>query len=364
MSSHDHIREDKTCLNCRHVVEMRFCPNCGQENTDSRKTFHHLFVHFFEDLTHYENSFWKTIRNLMLKPGRLTQAYLSGKRVSYLAPIRLYIFISFVTFFVISVLPEVPETPVEIKLKEKESRQEDQRERKSDSTAGAHQNVLTGKEGFRVFRDSVAKAMEKAEAEKKERTTEKDSLSDVFKAEASVRAYDSAQALLPPEKRSKGFHRWAERTASEIKEKREEDDFDTKFAEAFVHNIPKALFIYMPIFAFWLWLFHDKKRWYYFEHGIFTLHYFSFMLLTFCCVVVFYNISEWIDWGVLTTVAVLAWVFLFGWWFFYFFRSHSRFYGERKAISRLKGVLLFVINMWLISFLIIGLLLYTVLHLH
>ena len=88
------------------MVENRFCPNCGQENTDTRKTFVQLFVHFFEDLTHYENSFWKTIRNLIFKPASLTKEYLSGKRMSYLAPIRLYIFISFVTFFLIPILQD------------------------------------------------------------------------------------------------------------------------------------------------------------------------------------------------------------------------------------------------------------------
>lgn len=54
------IRNDKTCLNCRCVVENRFYPNCGQNNTDIRKTFHHLFIHFFENVTHYENAFTET----------------------------------------------------------------------------------------------------------------------------------------------------------------------------------------------------------------------------------------------------------------------------------------------------------------
>ena len=54
-----------------------------------------------------------------------------------------------------------------------------------------------------------------------------------------------------------------------------------KFISSFTHNLPKVLFVFMPIFAFFLWLFHNKKRWYYFDHGIFTLHYFSFLLLIF-----------------------------------------------------------------------------------
>ena len=57
------LRKDMTCLNCRHVVEKRFCPNCGQENKHTRESFHYLFTHFIEDLTHYDGSFWKTIKH-------------------------------------------------------------------------------------------------------------------------------------------------------------------------------------------------------------------------------------------------------------------------------------------------------------
>jgi hypothetical protein len=38
--------------------------------------------------------------NLFFKPAALTKAYLAGQRLTYLAPFRLYIFISFITFFV------------------------------------------------------------------------------------------------------------------------------------------------------------------------------------------------------------------------------------------------------------------------
>ncbi|WP_313029343.1 hypothetical protein [Soonwooa sp.] len=54
----------------------------------------------------------------------------------------------------------------------------------------------------------------------------------------------------------------------------------TKILQTSFHNLPKALFIYLPIFAFFLWIFHNKKKWWYFDHDIFTLHYFSFLLRT------------------------------------------------------------------------------------
>ena len=103
--SKEKLRIDKTCLNCNYVVDQRYCPNCGQENTISTKSFHHIFIHFFEDLTHYDNAFWRTIFYLFFKPAALTKAYLSGKRLSFLAPVRLYIFISFVTFLLLSLFP-------------------------------------------------------------------------------------------------------------------------------------------------------------------------------------------------------------------------------------------------------------------
>lgn len=109
--SHGKIRADKTCLNCGSRVDGRFCPNCGQENIETRQPFHYLFTHFFDDFTHYDGQFWKIIKYLIFKPGKLTNEYLSGKRQSYVAPVKLYIFINFVAFLLPTFLPEEKEEP-------------------------------------------------------------------------------------------------------------------------------------------------------------------------------------------------------------------------------------------------------------
>ena len=103
--SHGKPREEKNCLNCGHHVEEKFCPNCGQENTEPRKPFHYLFTHFIEDFTHYDGQFWGTIKNLLFKPGKLTNTYLEGKRQQFVPPVKLYIFMSFVTFFLFAMFP-------------------------------------------------------------------------------------------------------------------------------------------------------------------------------------------------------------------------------------------------------------------
>lgn len=329
---HHQLRKDKTCLNCRHVVAEKFCPNCGQENSDTRKTFHHLFVHFFEDLTHYENAFWKTIRNLLLRPAALTKEYLSGRRMSYLAPVRLYIFISFVTFLLMGLLPSQTEDHVDLNPKKKA---------KKEHTLKEIETALDSA--------SVAETGEKYDHDWSVGSYD------------SVREFDSVQHSLPEAKRMHGFEKWFQRKLAHTSEQTDKEDFDEKLLEGIVHNIPKALFLYMPFFAFFLWVFHDKKRWYYFDHGIFTLHYFSFMLVTLSLYMI---INALLSYTVLDWISNFVSLFMMCWWFFYFFRSHSRFYGEEKWISRLKGAFLFFINVVLLSFFVIALLIYTVLYLH
>ncbi len=330
------LRKDMTCLNCRHVVEKRYCPNCGQENTDTRKTFHHLFVHFFEDLTHYENAFWKTIRNLLFQPGALTKEYMSGKRMSYLAPVRLYIFISFVTFFLMGVLPGESES-------ETTSDAETKKEMLYDKDL-----QLTTRDSIKAFTDSI----------KKTKLDNGLQLGDY----ASLQEFDSVQNTLNPQDRATGFSRWLQRRIAKVNGETTPEEFKERFSKSIVHNIPKALFLYMPFFAFFLWLFHDKKKWYYFDCGIFTLHYFSFLLLTLSLYLALDAITGAINVHLNNVLDYVA-IFLVIWWFFYFFRSHRRFFGESKLVSRTKSAVLFIINMIFLGFFVLSLMIYTALYL-
>lgn len=322
--SHNKIREDKTCLNCRHVVEQKFCPNCGQENSDTRKTFHHLFVHFFEDLTHYENAFWKTIINLLFKPATLTKEYLSGKRLSYLAPVRLYIFISFITFLLIAIFP---------------SRVSDQ----------INDN---GKE----ISDNLIKNSKNKEFRKE---------ADKYFKMKSMKEIDSIQKYGPEDKKLNELSYWLYEKAVHVTEKNTKKEIIEKFIESFFHNLPKILFIIMPFFAFFLWLFHNKKRWYYFDHGIFTLHYFSFLLLIFLIMfIVDRLIGLFGEDSPLSFISTLVSIVGTLWMCYYFYPAHHRFYGESRIVSFVKSVTLFIINSLFILFLLTFYVLYTFINLH
>ncbi len=355
--SKSEIRKDKTCLNCRHVVHERYCPNCGQENIESRKTFHHLFIHFFEDLTHYENAFWRTIKNLLFKPGALTIEYLSGKRLSYLAPVRLYIFISFITFFLMTIIPNTDYNLFNIQKKKIEVGSN------VEITTTENVNIdelIASEKTKQLIKDSIQSSISK---EKQEKDNKYDGLFNWgFK---SQRQLDSVQKFAPEEERLDAVGYWVVKKALLVKKNNTNDEIIQKFKASFVQNFSKTLFIYMPLFAFFLWIFHGKKRWYYFDHGIFTLHYFSFLLLVVLLVFLFTKfLSLFGNTPIADIVKKVVDFIAFLWMFYYFFPAHHRFYGETRIISFVKSISLFVINILLIIIILLLFAMYTFINIH
>lgn len=362
--SKNKIRIDKTCLNCNYVVEAKFCPNCGQENIETRKSFHHLFVHFFEDLTHYENAFWKTIKSLILKPAALTKEYLSGKRMSYLAPVRLYIFISFVTFFMFSILGNT-KTDDFIKIQREKSKSKTEATEYKKDTIYKEQAAIIKLQNAGVIEKVVADSLQKYIVKTKEKNTDDDGLFELDANYTNVRELDSIQKYGKPKDKLGTISFILNRKIQEIKDKYSGKELKDKFVENMSHNIPKALFLYMPLFAFLLWLFHNKKRWYYFDHGIFTLHYFSFLLLgslLINCVVFALNQVDGL--AIFRVVRTLFKIGAISYMLYYFFPAHHRFYGGKRRTTLFLGVLLFVLNIIFLTFFLILFAIYSIVTIH
>ena len=310
------LREENTCLNCGYKVDESYCTHCGQENTESRKTFGHLVTHFAEDLTHYDNAFWKTIKYLLFRPSRLTREYLIGRRKSFVPPIKLYIFINFITFFLLTAIP-------------------------SDSEK-QYVNKIDGK---------------KVPSESYQYNHEVD-----FGNYKSVTELDSIQRSLPESERLSSFRYWMERKATQIAQKNiNPEDYAKKVMTSFMNNLPKVLFIYMPIFALVLWLFHGKKRYFYFDYAIFTLHYFCFVLLTFSCFLILESVTHFLN-EIINAIALLTIIPIVIWWIIYFFRSHRLMYSESWLVSAAKGIVVLTIDVVFILFLMIVALVYSALN--
>jgi len=318
---HGKIRTDKTCLNCNHVVENKYCPNCGQENTETRQSFHYLFTHFIEDLTHYDGSFWKTIKALLFRPGRLTKEYLEGKRKKYVPPVKLYIFISFVAFLLPNLLPDYS-------LVEDLDANKKPKVNIVDEDKIQKQNVV-------VFNGPPI---------------------------SNLKQLDSIDNVTTEKEKMSRLEYYAYKYTLKNKDKASKEESRERIKENLKHNTPKVLFLYMPVFALFLWLFHNKKRWYYFDSGVFTLHFFAFLLLLFTINVVLDWLFALIYSG--DAISGLMGIATFTYALFYFFRAHSTFFGEKKYISRLKGLILFIINIFLMLFFLVALFAYSIYTVH
>lgn len=345
--SHGKIREDKTCLNCGHIVEERFCPHCGQENTETKQPFHYLFTHFIEDFTHYDGQFWKTIKYLLFRPGKLTKEYLAGKRQAYVAPVKLYIFVSFITFFVPSLFSSSGEQQEEKNVYNINTiqRQKANKERISkilDSVNKENKNMLipqgaindlkvTEVNGNNIETDALGET--------------KDGKLSILGA-ANMKQFDSLYAKDANNRSVFDFMRPFAKKVFHLQEQglNKEQIFD-KFSETVVHTLPKALFIYLPVFAFFLWLFHNKKKWWFFDNGIFTLHYFSFLLLG---ILILISSSELLsllpDYTIFNVISFLVYTITIVYMLIYFFIAHHRVYENSRSISVVKGMFLFIIN--------------------
>lgn len=98
------------CANCGAALAERYCGRCGQDSHGSL-SFGHFFHEFVEGMFHLDSSLWRTLRELVTRPGLLTEQYLAGKRRSYSPPFRTYLVISIV-YFVLAAMFGAPASRV------------------------------------------------------------------------------------------------------------------------------------------------------------------------------------------------------------------------------------------------------------
>ena len=104
------------CDNCETPLVGAYCHICGQHAHNPLRSFAHAVEDIFESFWHLDGRIFRTLRDLLF-PGRLAANYLGGQRVAYLPPLRLFVILSLLTFFIgkltlhidLSPLPQGPQ---------------------------------------------------------------------------------------------------------------------------------------------------------------------------------------------------------------------------------------------------------------
>lgn len=332
-----HLRKEKDCLNCGAEVTDRFCPHCGQENVAVKETFAELVTDFFADVTHYDSKFFYTIKDLLFKPGFLTRQYFEGRRTAYLNPLRMYFFISFIFFF-ISFLKK-PEEPFSTEGYNEQyigafkHQLADSLRNSVQQNSKAHGDTLTA-----GIVNRLAAAIDTVG--KKTDTTENINLAfgnnglQVTLAEnkySSLQDYDSVQASLPESKRDKGLMGWILRRNIALKTEYG-NRTQSVIAENFNHSIPKLMFFLLPLFAWFIYVLYSRKKFYYAQHAIFSVHFHCFVFLLLLVV----NVLGWLPYVQKAVDILMLMAYIIA--FIYLVAALKNAYRQSITASVLKAI--------------------------
>ncbi len=317
--SHLKERAEKNCLNCNAIIYGRFCHVCGQENIEPKESVWHLVNHFVEDITHFDGKFFSTLKYLIFKPGFLSHEYLKGRRADYLHPIRMYVFTSAIFFLVFFSFVHTNEDSLV----------------KVNSSTTIEKDVSSKKSLFNSATDSLNKPIDSI----KNRHTNNFVIinGDTVKAK-TLDEYEALQKKLPKNKRDNFFQRiYAKRSiiiAANLSsgKKNVYQDIITEL----IHNIPKMMFIFLPIVALILKLLYIRKKdVYYINHAIFVIHLFIGIYIIWLGILGVSYIKLISGYKIFSYIGL----FLFFFIFFYIYKSMRNFYEQRRAKTVFKFLL-------------------------
>lgn len=78
-----------TCKNCEANLrsDFMYCPACGARTTVRRITYNTLISDIYERVLNLDNTFFRTVRDLTVRPERVIGSYIDGIRRRYVNPI-------------------------------------------------------------------------------------------------------------------------------------------------------------------------------------------------------------------------------------------------------------------------------------
>jgi hypothetical protein len=334
-----HLRKEKNCLNCGAEVSDRYCPHCGQENLIPKETVGELLSHFVSDLTHYDSKFLTTIRDLLFKPGFLTREYLKGKRMGYLNPVRMYFFISFLFFFIL-----FAQKTREDQIDQRSQTVQNLNPAKQILADSLKKTLLIPKSPTTAnkIRDSLIREIAQKLDTSILPVTKDESIGFSFSTNGFLftlvetrynrtAEYDSVQRALPADKRDGFILGLFIKKNIRLTQKLGRTS-NISVHEEFQHNVPKLMFLLLPLFALFLLIFYRRKKFTYAAHIIFSIHYHSFAFLLLIATSLINFILPFYRLNLVILILSLTLLFL------YLVLALRNVYQQRFLISLLKAL--------------------------
>lgn len=81
---------EHTCATCHTQFQGNYCPRCGQSATIGRYSFKTAFLLFLDVWGLGNRGMFRSIRDLILRPGYMIRDYLNGMQMAYFPPFKMF----------------------------------------------------------------------------------------------------------------------------------------------------------------------------------------------------------------------------------------------------------------------------------
>ena len=342
--------EAHRCKNCGTPLAGKFCAECGQRNHTYVAPLRQILEDFASHHFGFDSKFLHSIVPLLFRPGFLTSEYCAGREERYVKPFRLYLFSSVLFFFLAAIMwPQLEHagpndipgvvagagasagmTPAEkeqMRHKLEQSLTEIDRQADGPEKQLAHMIVQGQLDSLNGVPKAASKAAPAAASspvrEGVSVTVGKVDNDDLVKMDSKTES----------ELRGEKNNSFAQ-TLMRIK------DNQADFKKQFYRNLPKMMFLFLPLIAILLKLLYVRSQRLLVEHFIFTLHLHSMFFVTMLLLMLVLTLVKLVP--ALTPLKDHAGSVV-GWYVaIYFFLALKFFYRQSWLKTALKFFLLFI----------------------
>ena len=303
------------CANCAEPLIGPYCAHCGQHVADYHHSVWRFVVDFFDNTFCWDNKLFRTLGPLFRQPGFLTSEFVRGRRVRYVHPLRLFLFTSAVC---LALLQSTQSNMVHFKATPKEA---------DKAKRGFHVNFDEPTPVAPTLPNPVATVPPAAEEDNDQA------------ADAAAEAVRSAAAT-----KAAGKHKVDKESSNDLGDKIEramtarikdmgEERFSRSVTENFQQRLSWVALALLPVFALGLRAVYWRKKNFYYEHLIFSLHYHTFLLLFWTAYIAVLAVSERLPLHSFITVPVRLGLLLPP---VYLFVALRRIYGDGPKQTAVK----------------------------
>ncbi len=378
----------ENCLNCGEVLRGQHCSHCGQHAQVRVLSLWGLVKDVVGDLLNADSRVWRTLWPLAFRPGLLTEDFLRGRRARYTPPFRMYLVLS-VVFFVLASFEDpggdialnIDENEANIQLRDGGAAREGASPESAADTNSA--GTATPAEGSAVqsgaggprskpppldaeSRRLVDQIVSRVPAGSREplRAELEQELSRASPADRAVAAKVMADPCSEDTLKVDAGP-FLERYEPRIREACRKIVADQQgFGRAMFDNVPKMMFLFLPLIAAVLSVLYLRSGRYYVEHLLFVVHFHAFFFLAGIVVLLLDLLARQLPAGVVGPVEVAqallgtALVFYVPW---YLLKAMRRVYAQSWWKTLPKFTILGLAYFVSLAFTIVGLLAYTAL---